>query len=57
MAARGDELKEGMVATSAEVPFDTKFNLPNIGQVNVSDRMAGWAVENVRKIMEKIQSQ
>lgn len=45
MAARGDELKEGMVATSAEVPFDTKFNLPNIGQVNVSDRMAGWAVE------------
>jgi len=45
MAARGDELKEGMVATSAHIPFDTKFSLPNIGQVNVSDRMAGWAVE------------
>lgn len=45
LAARGDELKQGMVATSAEIPFDTKFSLPNIGQVNVSDRMAVWAVE------------
>lgn len=45
LAARGNELKEGTVATSAHIPFDTKFNLPEIGEVVVDDRMAGWAVE------------
>ncbi len=45
LAARGNELKEGTVATSAHIPFDTKFNLPGIGEVIVDDIMANWVVE------------